>query len=1089
MQGSPHLPERPECPACRATYPTGAAFCTNCGARLEETPAEILRAINFLLSELSSWETAGIINTEQAADLRESYEHRRELLKQQLAPVSGAKQSTRPQTEPQPASQPAQQVITPPPLASAVNHGPAAGSSTGPATGRFEDAGDKRTPRRLVETLTDPHNLRLMLYTGAAMIVVSVILWLRDVLYLKLQEPMVQAGLLATATAAFTASGWYAILRTRQRLTGRALTLIGSLLVPINFWFLVRSGLITDNGRAWLVCALCAILYALTALLLREKLYVYLASGATLATGWSIVFRLDRTAFGLYALVSMLISLAFLHLSEIFPRSQDKPLQIEDEASATEEDAASAVNSSSQTGFDRSSQRAGLWSYDLWGVQLVRVGLAAATLSAFFYLPLRLGSSPSLYEGIFRLRASTYDASIAALLLTAWAYALWFTGRFIYTNRRVALYTLALLALCWTELLTLDGFRVEGFAQLLALTATTLALAAAARLTRGDEYPRALHTASMIASLLLVPALFGGLLDGVVYRASQAASFAFLAASFAVLSTPRFCQRVVQVALSYLSAALASIAFLVALGSTSLKTETGFALCAVWPFALYALARGLRSRRSELHLAAPFVRVADAEFLLNLCWSTMVALFLHLAEAGAESWRASMFFVLAAAILYGLLRTRAEASALGAGLGAVAALVLTAAGGDALKHFGLLPKAWPVATLTLCAAFLIQRARALWLPANSASALNTAGLPETVVRLLADMAALLSALLWFLHAIYFMESGGLSAAFVLLLALLYWTERTARLKSAWTTRFAFIHAGAFFISILIALRVEANWFVFSFALLMPPLLFALGVYAQKRGALWLATEAWNASALAAALSFITACFQSAPHLRAGDALLLAPCLTLAAIALEAFIASFISAGPARVSYFRAGLLSAVAAFSLACLRAGFDPLADVEVYTSPVAIALLLIAYLSVQREWEEYERDTGLLLWSGSLLLCVPLLLHSLEFRLVLDVPAPWRDLGVLFASLALALSGVLGRARAPVLVGLTTLVLELLVLALTTVDWLQVPLKVYLITVGSLLALIGWMLEFRREQLIQMRDRFKARRELARRRLGQWR
>jgi hypothetical protein len=163
---------------------------------------------------------------------------------------------------------------------------------------------------------------------------------------------------------------------------------------------------------------------------------------------------------------------------------------------------------------------------------------------------------------------------------------------------------------------------------------------------------------------------------------------------------------------------------------------------------------------------------------------------------------------------------------------------------------------------------------------------------------------------------------------------------------------------------------------------------------------------------------------------------------------------------------------------------------DLELYTSPVAVAMLLIAYLSIRREWgEEYEQDTSALLWLGSLGLCAPLLFHALEFRLLRDVPAPWRDLGVLCASLALVLFGVVGRLRAPVQVGVVTLLTELLVLTLTSVHWTQVPLKIYLITVGSLLALVGWLLEFRRAQLMQMRDRLNQRRETARERFGEWR
>src|SRR4030095_1442388 len=108
---------------------------------------------------------------------------------------------------------------------------------------------ERRSPRRpLLETLADPQTIRLLLYTGAAMLVVGVVIWLRDVLYLKLQEPIVQAALLAIGTLPATVACWFTILRTRLRLTGRALTLVGSLLVPVNFWFLVRSGLVQNSG-------------------------------------------------------------------------------------------------------------------------------------------------------------------------------------------------------------------------------------------------------------------------------------------------------------------------------------------------------------------------------------------------------------------------------------------------------------------------------------------------------------------------------------------------------------------------------------------------------------------------------------------------------------------------------------------------------------------------------------------------------------------------------------------------------------------------------------------------------------------------
>ncbi|HKR01711.1 MAG TPA: hypothetical protein VJT09_13615, partial [Pyrinomonadaceae bacterium] len=223
-------------------------------------------------------------------------------------------------------------------------------------------------------------------------------------------------------------------------------------------------------------------------------------------------------------------------------------------------------------------------------------------------------------------------------------------------------------------------------------------------------------------------------------------------------------------------------------------------------------------------------------------------------------------------------------------------------------------------------------------------------------------------------------------------------------------------------------------------------------------------------------------------LRVGEPHLLAPCAAFGATALLSFGASLWSEGKGRVRYFRAGLVALVLSFGLALLRAGFDPFGDVEVYSTPVAVLLLVIAYLSVRRNWDEYEGDTGLLLWLGSLLLALPLLMHALEYRVLLGVPAAWRDLGTLGASLALLLFGVVGRLRAPVLVGASVLSLELVVLALTSVEWLQIPLKVYLMTTGALILLIWGLLEFRREQILRLRQRLNERRESAREQFGAW-
>jgi hypothetical protein len=357
-----------------------------------------------------------------------------------------------------------------------------------------------------------------------------------------------------------------------------------------------------------------------------------------------------------------------------------------------------------------------------------------------------------------------------------------------------------------------------------------------------------------------------------------------------------------------------------------------------------------------------------------------------------------------------------------------------------------------------------------------------------VIRLVADCAVVASASLWLTTTLYHLNEGGTSAPFVLFLALLYWLERTARSRHSWLVYVSALHAGALCLAILIALRVDAQWFACVLMLTLFPVFFLTGRYTLSRGLDWLARPANVAAGINAALVSLLSLAQAFAHLRVGESLLLAPCVALGAVALLSFAASLKSRNQARVRYFRAGLYSTVITFMLACLRAGFEPLSDVEIYTSPVAVLLLVVAYLSVRRKWDEYARDTGPLFWMGSLLLCAPLLIHALQYRLFLGVPAAWRDLATLCASLALIFFGVMGRLRAPLLVGAVSLASELLLLSITSVDWLQIPLKVYLISVGALILIFWGLLEFRREQILLMRQRFNERREYAREKFGEW-
>ncbi|HEX8098266.1 MAG TPA: hypothetical protein VF507_09530, partial [Pyrinomonadaceae bacterium] len=504
----------------------------------------------------------------------------------------------------------------------------------------------QRPQRTLLERLADPQTLRLLLYTGAGMLVVGVVIWLRDLLYLKLQEPMVQAGLLAFGTAAFIASGWYTILRTRQRWTGRALTLVGSLLFPVNFWFLVRSGLIENHGRAWVVCIFCAVLYANTAAVLRERLYVYLACVSSVATLWALILRDAPRAFGLYALSLMIASLVFIHLSQIFPSTR------EDE-SETDEDAEDG----------RGNLKRGRWSRELWSAPLVRAALAFASLGALIYMPLRFApGAASFFDGIFRLRSSSYDAGTALLILAACAYVLWFTGHRVYTKLNTLFYTASALLFFLTAWVVCDGFRLSQQSLVLALALVTFVCALTARLARTPSVSQPLHHASLVVVIILAIASVSVVVNSSGVTWTHAASLALVAASFASLSSARFGFE--QTLLAYFAAVYFSASYFVAVGSVGLKSETLNALlCAAWPLVLYGAAELTERLKRETQLSTPFTRVADAIAVLLFFFGALLALIINLMNEGGP--RTASIIALSGAVAYGALRTARERSVFG----------------------------------------------------------------------------------------------------------------------------------------------------------------------------------------------------------------------------------------------------------------------------------------------------------------------------------------------------------------------------------------------------------------------------------------
>ena len=64
-------------------------------------------------------------------------------------------------------------------------------------------------------------------------------------------------------------------LRSRYQTAGRALTLLACLVMPLNLYFYHAYDLITLDGHLWLAALVCCLLYAASAWVLRDRLFVY----------------------------------------------------------------------------------------------------------------------------------------------------------------------------------------------------------------------------------------------------------------------------------------------------------------------------------------------------------------------------------------------------------------------------------------------------------------------------------------------------------------------------------------------------------------------------------------------------------------------------------------------------------------------------------------------------------------------------------------------------------------------------------------------------------------------------------------------
>jgi hypothetical protein len=182
-----------------------------------------------------------------------------------------------------------------------------------------------RPPQRnLLEILLDPRNIQMLLAFGGALMVVGLIilLWVN-----KFFTPTAVAVGLGVGNATLLGLGWWVLRSTRYQLAGRALTLLACLVMPLNLWYYHTNGLITLDGHLWVAALVIAALYAASALVLRDELFVYIFTAGIALTGLLFLADLQPSPQKFWEIASpatllVVLGLLAIHAERAFPEQE-----------------------------------------------------------------------------------------------------------------------------------------------------------------------------------------------------------------------------------------------------------------------------------------------------------------------------------------------------------------------------------------------------------------------------------------------------------------------------------------------------------------------------------------------------------------------------------------------------------------------------------------------------------------------------------------------------------------------------------------------------------------------------------------------
>ena len=170
---------------------------------------------------------------------------------------------------------------------------------------------------RVWQTLLSERTLNVLLFLGAFLMVASATTYI--VYNWETLPPAVQLGFIVLFTLSFYGAGWFLRVRMKLRASGIAVTAIGSLLVPLDFYAVgVAGGVVPVDQWPWvwlIASAVCLPVYTFTTLHVQARFFGYLvvtAAGSLLcASLWLAGGTPEWLLTALVALALGLLALAY----------------------------------------------------------------------------------------------------------------------------------------------------------------------------------------------------------------------------------------------------------------------------------------------------------------------------------------------------------------------------------------------------------------------------------------------------------------------------------------------------------------------------------------------------------------------------------------------------------------------------------------------------------------------------------------------------------------------------------------------------------------------------------------------------------